>query len=280
MIFMAVHDRGVLKSIVYSVRCVCIDAMEIHCRTLPVGSHFTPLPAVGPPPSPSRSPLCFFCSSCFPHSPVETLEHSLLLCPALHPTLAWEDRLWSSILGQQTRIPPFQRLLGLQPDHPHPSASSPFWPHFYGALRSACWSFRCSGRYGSSHLPPPFPTWSSARRLRWLQARLLRLAQASIRRTLHFLIHDSICRNPLPSDADAPGDDIHALPPAHLPPIFHTLGLSPPGVPQPPFPSFIDHLSMHLPGIASLLVPSTAPRPLPGVHTPHVYSFSPHVFSP
>ena len=160
------------------------------------------------------------------------------------------------------------------------SLSPSFWPHFYGALRSACWSFRCSGRYGSSHLPPPFPTWSSARRLRWLQARLLRLAQASIRRTLHFLIHDSICRNPLPSDADAPGDAIHALPPAHLPPIFHTLGLSPPGVPQPPFPSFIDHLSMHLPGIASLLVPSTAPRPLPGVHTPHVYSFSPHVFSP
>ena len=178
---------------------------------------------------------------------------------------------------------PFQRLLGLQPDRPHPSASSPFWPHFYGALRSACWSFRCSGRYGSFHLPPPFPTWSSARRLRWFQARLLRLAQASIRRTLHFLVHDSICRHlfpaPGPADANAPGAAMHALPPAPLPPIFHTFGLSPPGVPQPPFPSFIAHLSTYFPGIASLLVPSTAPRPLPGVHTPHVYSFSPHVFS-
>ena len=104
----------------------------------------------------------------------------------------------------------------------------------------------------------------------------------SIRRTIHFLVHDSICRHPFPSPADAhaPGAAIHALPPTPLPPIFHTLGLSPPGVPQPPFPSFIDHLSMYFPGIASLLVPSIAPRPLPGVHTPHVYSFSPHVFSP
>ena len=56
--------------------------------------------------------------------------------------------------------------------------------------------------------------------------------------------------------------DVYALPPAPLPPIFHTLGLSPPGVLQPSFHFFIDHLFTS-PVLTSLLGPSTdlPPRP-------------------
>ena len=82
---------------------------------------------------------------------------------------------------------------------------------------------------------------------------------------LHFLIHDSIRRHPFPSpgDANAPGAPIHAPPLAQLPPIFHTLGLSSPGVPQPPFPSFIDHLPISFSGIDSLLSWGSLSTPSP-----------------
>ena len=169
-------------------------AREIHCRTVPVGSHFRALPLVGHAPSPATSPLCPLCTLCgHPARISATLEHTFLDCPLLTSVLHWEDQLWVA-LGHSpaTRISAFQRLLGLDPRCLHSTISdSPFWPHFYAAIRAAIWSTSCAARHGRLRLPRGLHADSPPPLLRaYVRRRVLLHAQCNVKQVLRYIIHD------------------------------------------------------------------------------------------